>query len=292
MDREGLEEEVDSITDELDGKLVVSLEDNDWRRMTEEGKRAMVVKLANGMPFNIRGLANVLTKIWNMENRVSFAEIANNMAVASFKSEGDMKKIRDGGPWLCMDSFIIMHDWCSDLAPEEFIMNKLGVWAQLHNLPVGAVLNDKECGEKLAGYIGKFIKVSQSEVDGARKRFIRVRVEIEIDKPIVTGFLLRRLNRDPQWISVKYERLPESCAMCGRLCHETEKCIYSEETMQAQSQVVAGVSGEKQVSTCMKGMGSEESTKLRERRQASGGRNRVEEPTIKTTDEAADRVPA
>ncbi|KAL9672305.1 hypothetical protein QQ045_028555 [Rhodiola kirilowii] len=102
------------------------------------------------------------------------------MALAKFKTECDMKKIRDGGPWLCMDSFILMHEWCSDLAPEEFTMNRLGVWAQMHNLPVGAVLDEKECGEKLVGNIGKFIKLSQSESEGARKRFIRVRVEIEM----------------------------------------------------------------------------------------------------------------
>ncbi|KAL9681139.1 hypothetical protein QQ045_012920 [Rhodiola kirilowii] len=135
MDKVRLEEEVDSIIDRMDEKLVVSFEDSDWRRMSEEGKWAIVVKLANGMPFNIKGLANILTKIWNMENRVSFVELANNMALSKFKIE------------------------------------------------VGATLNDKEYGEKLAGNIRKFMKVSQS--DGARKRYIRVRVEVEIDKPLL-----------------------------------------------------------------------------------------------------------
>ncbi|CAM8880609.1 unnamed protein product [Rhodiola kirilowii] len=128
-----------------------------------------------------------------------------------------------------MDSFIVMHEWCSDLAPEEFKMNRLGVWAQMHNLPVGAMLNEKECGEKLARYVGKFIRVSQSETEGARKRFIRVRVEVEVDKPLINGFFLRRLNKDPLWISVKYERLPECCSKCGRLSHAAESCHYIEE---------------------------------------------------------------
>ncbi|KAL9672075.1 hypothetical protein QQ045_028323 [Rhodiola kirilowii] len=110
------------------------------------------------MSFNIKGLANVLTKVWNMENRVSFTELANNMALVRFKTEGEMKKVWDGGLWLCMDSFILMHEWCPDLAPEEFVMKRLGVWAQMHNLPVGATLNDKEYGEKLAWNIGKFVK--------------------------------------------------------------------------------------------------------------------------------------
>ncbi|KAL9690277.1 hypothetical protein QQ045_010674 [Rhodiola kirilowii] len=236
MKQERWEEEVEAIADKMDGKLVVSFEDEDWKRMEDEGRWATVVKLANGMPFNIKGLANVLTKIWNMENRVNFAELANNMALARFKTEGDLKKIRDGGPWLCMDSFIIMHDWCPDLAPDEFKMDRLGVWAQMHNLPVGAALKDKEYGEKLAGYIGKFIRVSQSESEGARKRFIRMRVEIEIDKPLISGFFLRRLNKDPLWVSVKYERLPECCGTCRRLTHATGECKYAGEPELARSQ--------------------------------------------------------
>ncbi|KAL9690902.1 hypothetical protein QQ045_011314 [Rhodiola kirilowii] len=98
MEEGRLEEEVDTIADRMDTKLMVSLEDSDWKRMSEEGRWAIVVKLANGMPFNIKGLANVLTKIWNMEGRVNFAELANNMALAKFKSEGEMKKVWDGGP--------------------------------------------------------------------------------------------------------------------------------------------------------------------------------------------------
>ncbi|CAM8948074.1 unnamed protein product [Rhodiola kirilowii] len=132
--------QVEAITDRFKDRVVVSLDENDWRDMVEECKVAFVLKLANVMPFNLTGLSNVLTKVWNMENRVTFTELANNMALAKFQNKSDMLKIRDGGPWLCLGTFIVMHDWCPDLAPEEFEMNRLGVWAQLHNLPVGVVL--------------------------------------------------------------------------------------------------------------------------------------------------------
>ncbi|CAM8926382.1 unnamed protein product [Rhodiola kirilowii] len=278
MDEGRLEEEVDSITGRMGEKLVVSLEDSDWRRMSEEGKWAIVVKLANGMSFNIKGLANVLTKIWNMENRVSFVELANNMALAKFKTEGEMKKIWDGGPWLCMDTFILMHEWCPDLAPEEFVMNRLGVWAQMHNLPVGATLNDKEYGEKLAGYIGKFVKVSQSESEGVRKRYVRVRVEVEVDRPLVNGFLLNRLNRDPLWVSVKYERLPESRSRCGRLDHKSEVCGAVLEPVQTWERNIDEDLGEKRRAGSRRSLDSEESTELGGGRRFSSGRNREETP--------------
>ncbi|CAM8905935.1 unnamed protein product [Rhodiola kirilowii] len=173
---------METITDKFKDKVVVSLDEDDWKSMEEECKDGFVLKLANGLPFNLTGLSNVLTKVWNMEKKVGFTELGNNMALARFRYKSDMQKIRDGGPWLCLGTFIVMHDCCPDLSPEEFELKRLGVWAQLHNLPVGAVLKEKEVGEKRAPNIGRFVRVSQSELETSRKRYVRVRVEIDIDQ--------------------------------------------------------------------------------------------------------------
>ncbi|CAM8916826.1 unnamed protein product [Rhodiola kirilowii] len=177
LDKRSMEHaQVEAIIDKFKDQVVVSLDESDWKSMEEECKDGFVLKLASGLPFNLTGLSNVLTKVWNMEKK-----------------------------------FVVMHDWCADLSPEEFGMNQVGVWAQLHNLPVGAVLKDKEVGEKLAPNIGKFVKVSPSELEGSRRRYIRVRVEIDLDRPLVLGFFLERPARDPLWITVKYEHLSGGC---------------------------------------------------------------------------------
>ncbi|KAL9663336.1 hypothetical protein QQ045_028176 [Rhodiola kirilowii] len=143
------------------------------------------------------------------------------MAIAEFWNSADMMRVKDGGPWLCLGTVALIHDWCPDLASEEIAMSRLGVWARLHNLPIGAAMSDKEIGKKLAPHIGRFVKVDS---EGTKKKFISVRVEIDIDKPIVKGFHLRRPNRESLWVSVKYERLPNLCSECGRLSHEGEQC--------------------------------------------------------------------
>ncbi|KAL9660629.1 hypothetical protein QQ045_025446 [Rhodiola kirilowii] len=218
------EEQVEAITESFNGKMMVILEEEDWEKMSAENKWAIVLKLANGVAANLNGLSKALCKIWNVEERAYFKELANNMVLAIFKYKSDMVRIKEGGPWHCMDTVVLMHDWCPDLAPEEFIMNKLGVWAQFHNLLVGAALNDKEIGEKLAKYIGKFVKVSQNETEETKRKYVRVRVELDIDKPVVEGFYLRRQKRDPLLISVKYERLPSRCDRCGKILHTAEEC--------------------------------------------------------------------
>ncbi|CAM8972453.1 unnamed protein product [Rhodiola kirilowii] len=245
---------MEDITEKFKDQVVVSLDEDDWKSIEDECKDGFVLKLVNGQPFNLTGLSNVLTKVWNMERRVGFTELDNNMALARFRVRSDAQKIRDGGPWLCLGTFIVMHDWCPDLSPEEFVMNRLGVWAQIHNLPVGAVLKEKEVGEKLAPNIGRLVKVSQAETEILRKRYIRVRVEIDIDRPPVTGFFLERPTRDPLWISVKYERLLGGCRKCGMLNHEVEEC--SLQAGQAMSKEQGG-EGSKAVGVGTKGSRTE-----------------------------------
>ncbi|KAL9691577.1 hypothetical protein QQ045_012001 [Rhodiola kirilowii] len=85
------------------------------------------------------------------------------MALVKFDQEIDFLRIRDGGPWLCLGTVVLMHEWCPDLTPD--------VWEFGLNYTIYR-LHDKEIGEKLASNIGRFIKTSQSELE----KYVRIRV--------------------------------------------------------------------------------------------------------------------
>ncbi|KAL9666352.1 hypothetical protein QQ045_000682 [Rhodiola kirilowii] len=219
-EEERWDEQVEAVTYSFNGKLLVLLDEDDWEKMQRI----------------------VLTKIWNVEDKVSFKELANNLVLVNFKFKSYLIRIREGGPWHCMYTVILMHEWCPDLAPEEFPFNKLGVWAQFHNLPVGAAINDREVGEKLARFIGKFIK-----------------------------------RRDPLWVSVKCERLPDRCVKCERITHVSNVCdsvasgqlaIARDEARGVISEGSRSVS-EAEINNCRKSDSSQASKRL-ERTNAGG----------------------
>lgn len=70
----------------------------------------------------------------------------------------------------------------------------------------------------------------ESSADGLLlgRSFLRVRVEIEISKPLPKGFWLRRNTGAGQdlWISYKYEKLSDFCYDCGRLGHDNRSCKF------------------------------------------------------------------
>jgi hypothetical protein len=53
---------------------------------------------------------------------------------------------------------------------------------------------------------------------------IRLRVEINTDLPLVSGFLIPRPDKDPLWVSFKYERLADYCSLCGLIGHRNFNC--------------------------------------------------------------------
>ncbi|KAG5563120.1 hypothetical protein RHGRI_005764 [Rhododendron griersonianum] len=77
---------------------------------------------------------------------------------------------------------------------------------------------------KLHGYPEWHPKVEDPDGRGKLAKFIRVRVWIDITKPLKKGFFLRRNGEEDLWIKFQYERLSDFCYWCGRVGHTINDC--------------------------------------------------------------------
>ncbi|KAJ4840674.1 hypothetical protein Tsubulata_022588 [Turnera subulata] len=55
--------------------------------------------------------------------------------------------------------------------------------------------------------------------------FIRARIEVLSDMPLLPGVACLDQNGNEIWIRFKYERLGELCYRCGRITHPTSRCV-------------------------------------------------------------------
>ena len=59
-------------------------------------------------------------------------------------------------------------------------------------------------------------------------KFTLLRIEIDISGPLVSGFFGPRSGLNDHWLSLKYERLPETCYYCGIIEHGFKDCQLSQ----------------------------------------------------------------
>ena len=72
--------------------------------------------------------------------------------------------------------------------------------------------------------------VDSKALTADQARFLRIRVEIPLNKPLRRGSPVISLEGDKALVAFKYERLVGLCYRCGMLGHEEKYCIVSLET--------------------------------------------------------------
>ncbi|KAF7127011.1 hypothetical protein RHSIM_Rhsim11G0149500 [Rhododendron simsii] len=189
---------------------------------SHKSRFTLVGKILTPKILNKKGVSNVIAKAWRTAEEVSVSAWGDNIYGFSFKSEDDVCKILSLGPWSIMGSLMVLRKWEASKTLAEIDFSCSPFWVQIQGLPLG-FLNVKS-GLKIAEAIGEIIAVEDPEGRGKLQNFIRVRVWVDITKPLKKGFFLKRPEEEDLWVKFKYERLSDFCYSCGRVSHTVVDC--------------------------------------------------------------------
>ncbi|KAI7996137.1 hypothetical protein LOK49_LG10G02396 [Camellia lanceoleosa] len=139
---------------------------------------------------------------------------SKNHYVFLFEWAGDMYRIVDNGPYAIQGALIIVDYWKPDLVLDRLIFDKMMVWVQLYGLPLECFT--EEAGVRLGRTVGEVVKVDIDSLMPRNICFLRLRVWVSLDKPLISGFFLKFRNGQQHWISCRYERV---CKDMGRRLH-------------------------------------------------------------------------
>ena len=81
--------------------------------------------------------------------------------------------------------------------------------------------------------------MADSEDDGSGNEFLRVRVALDISKPLPRCCKLRFKGEHIGWVILKFERLPNFCYWCGRVIHnerESELWLWGKGNLKKEEQ--------------------------------------------------------
>jgi hypothetical protein len=187
---------------------------------------AIVGKVLAPNTLHINTIAAALRPAWGNPRGLVLNSAGDNRFVAEFGSKVDKDRVVNGPPWVVGKHAVLLRDFNIDLKPRDMVFNRLKIWARIINLPFG-YMNQKS-GTVIAGSIGLEGTVPCVDCDAtgrSRGSYMRVRVEVDVDKPLRRGvsvFSQRRNATD--WFDVQYENLPHYCFSCGIIGHSSTEC--------------------------------------------------------------------
>ncbi|KAF4362132.1 hypothetical protein F8388_023984 [Cannabis sativa] len=169
-----------------------------------------------------------VAKTW--KKPVSVVSMADGLKMSNifkfgFESAEDRDWALANGPWCVRGYTLVLQAWASSLEG-SVTFNLLRVWIQIHNLPHEFFSRDN--GHFLGGLVGKVINIDLEEGKPVTwTPFMKILVDIDVHKPLVSGCFFDLTSGEKQWLQVKYVKIGIFCYFCGCLGHQRRGCKLS-----------------------------------------------------------------
>ena len=181
-------------------------------------------RLIERKTINKNKIRAILSKAWKTTSGVSVNDVEDNLFLFRFNTEDDKQTILDLAPWF-VEGFLLVLKPCNSLTPIcniDFTWSPF--WVQVHNLPPDRMY--QENADTIGNQLGKLLD-SELPVKGSLcwNKFLRLKVQIDVNEPLLCGFYLDCHPKPDMWIDFKYEKLQDFCFGCGKLGHARSQCI-------------------------------------------------------------------
>jgi hypothetical protein len=182
--------------------------------------RTLAAKLWTDLPFNIRAFKQTMIQAWRLKNQVEVEDLKKNLFLFRFASKKDADKVLNTGPWSFDRNLLILNRVSGEEQPADLEMNKVSFWVRVYKLPLK--IRSDSMAKKLGNIIGQYEETDSNERNRTG-RFLRLKVSIDLRKPLKRGTVIRYQDRSLK-VYFKYERLPTFCFVCGRIGHQLKEC--------------------------------------------------------------------
>ena len=150
-------------------------------------------------------------------------DVGNNVLQFKFGSEYQLKWVEQNGPWNFDNNLLLLCRWRRGLSAANIKFTHSPFWVQIWGLPFE--LMSEEVGRELGNSIGRFIEMDRQARQSEQAKFIRIRVDLLLDKPLRREGRVASVEGEKCWVSFRYERLPIFCFQCGKLGHNEKHCL-------------------------------------------------------------------
>lgn len=218
------------IEDEDEGGLVVS----NSEVVVQKQLFVLIGKFLTEKNVNFSAMRNVMANLWRPKEGMEVHDMGDSRYSFVLYHKMDVQKIVDGGPWNFEQAMLVLHELAPTEDPSKVKLQYADIWVQIYDIPRGFLSENilKSVGESM----GKYIRSEAKTFEGAWKPFVRIRVSVNIEKPLKRRMRIKREGDNWSWMNFKYERLGTFCFVCGILGHSERECsvVYANPDKQVE----------------------------------------------------------
>ena len=181
-----------------------------------------MAKFLTKRKVNLEAVARTFRSVWKADGDFEFRDLGNNKALIVFTNEIDMNRILLQSPWSFDKYLMVLHRVGENECVNVVCCDKAYFLVQISNLPSRHM--KKENGALTRSTLGEVISVDALESGQAWGTCVRVRVKIDITKPLCWGRMVQLIGSNRRWVSFEYKHLSIYCYWCGKLDHDKKDC--------------------------------------------------------------------
>lgn len=214
-----------SLADEEEGGIEINeeiLEPNSLLNQTFNANLCVVGRFITEGKVDFEAMQHTLAILWKPGKGVYMKELDSNLYIFQFYHEIDVKRVIEGCPWSFNRRALVMSRLKEGQNPRCVDLNYMDLWVQVPDLKVGFMSETILKG--VGNYVGKYIQSCPSNFTGVWRDYMRIRVSIDLSKPLKRRMKLKMTGETWFWINFKYENVPSFCFICGIVGHSERFC--------------------------------------------------------------------
>ncbi|XP_050254831.1 uncharacterized protein LOC126700664 [Quercus robur] len=178
----------------------------------ECNSRILVAKLFTKRKVNLEALTRTLRSMWRSIQTFEVRDLGSNTVLLIFEDESVPQKLMMQGLWTFDKYLIGLNKPLGEESVEDATFDRASFWVQMHNHPLCRI------------YTATVEQVDASTIGECRGRFLRVRIQLDINQPLCRGRMVNIGEAESQWVAFQYEKLLIFCYWCSVLNHDEKDC--------------------------------------------------------------------
>lgn len=195
---------------------------NGEQQMIGDPKLCLVGKFLTEGIFDFTAMQHTLASLWKPGKGVYIKAIEANLFIFQFYHVIDLNRVIEGSPWSFNRKVLIIGRMNESMNPRCVPLDTMDLWVQVHDVQPGFM--SERVMQEVGNQVGKYICSCPSNYKGVWREYMRIRVQMDITKPIRRRMKIRKSGNEWSWITFKYENIPTFCFICGIIGHSDKFC--------------------------------------------------------------------